>query len=98
VVVEELTFEVEAEVQDLWLAREHEVWGPFLTGQAGFVRKEVWRPLSRPGRVHVLVWWASLEAWKAVPPDAVEAVEAQMGHLRRPCTSRAHAVLREAPR
>jgi hypothetical protein len=60
-VVEELTFRVEAELIEPWLARESASWDDYLARQAGFLRKEVWLDAEEgaPGTVRVLVWWAS---------------------------------------
>lgn len=97
-VVEELTFEVEPEVRERWLAREHEVWSQFFSGQPGYLGKQVWQPTDVPTTVVVLVWWASLDAWQAVPGGEVEATEQQMGDLRRPRRARAYEVLRREGR
>ena len=95
VVVEELSFAVEPEVFDRWLAREGESWDALLAAQDGFLRKEVWRaPDDGGGAVRVLVWWASREQWKAVDPDELEAADRRMGDLLRPSACREFRLLR----
>lgn len=93
-VVEELTFEVApAELED-WLVREGDAWDRRLAAHPGFLRKEVWQPDDGSGRVHVLVWWASVEEWKAVPRGVLQSGDDQMGELLREPSVRSLRVLR----
>jgi hypothetical protein len=107
VVVEELTFRVEAELLDAWLAREAGTWDNFLRGQPGFLRKEVWLtpPCDQDGApsalhgeaaetVRVLVWWADRQAWKAVPDQALGRLDDAMGTLLRASVCREFRLLR----
>ena len=64
-----------------FLRRDAEVWTPFLTRCDGFLGKEVWLPDDRPGTVVLVIRWASMEQWKAIPPEQLEAVDAAMGAL-----------------
>jgi uncharacterized protein (TIGR03792 family) len=93
VVVEELSFEVEAELLDRWVAREAEAWDAFLAAQDGYLGKEVWIAAESPGRtlrtVRTVIWWASRAQWKAVDSGAVAAGDERMGPLLR------HAECRE---
>jgi uncharacterized protein (TIGR03792 family) len=95
VVVEELTFEVEAAVFDRWLAREAESWDSFLARQDGFLGKEVWlAPGGGCRTVRVMIWWASHAQWKAVDPEGVQAADRRMGDLLRHSECREYRVLR----
>lgn len=100
-VVEELTFEVEADVFERWLAREAATWDAFLASQDGYRGKEVWLAPDDEGpggrcRVRVLVWWASQAQWKAVDPNGVEAGDRAMGELLRHSDCREYRLLRRA--
>jgi uncharacterized protein (TIGR03792 family) len=97
-VVEQLSFEVERELLSAWIAREARAWDAFLSGQPGFLGKEVWveeeRADGTAATVHVVVWWASQSQWKAVPAHGLRRAEAAMGDLNRPSTGRAHRAVR----
>lgn len=84
-VVEFLTFTVPAERLAAWLEREAEVWTTFLSAQPGFVDKQVWSPGpldgGDPALVRVVIWWESLEDWKAIGPAEVARVDEAMGDL-----------------
>jgi uncharacterized protein (TIGR03792 family) len=97
VVVEELTFEVEADVLERWLTREGATWDALLQAQDGFLGKEVWVAADGgPDAVRVLVWWASRAQWKAVDPEALAAADERMGDLLRPSRCREFRRLRRA--
>lgn len=94
-VVEFLTFRVPADEVDRWLDVEEQHWTTFLERQDGFVRKEMWCAADDPGSVHAVIWWNSLEQWKAIPADELAAVERAMGEHERTPTCRTFEVLRE---
>ena len=98
VVVEELTFEVETDVFERWLAREAATWDAFLRSQDGFLGKEVWLTTDSAGEgrrtVRVLVWWASHDQWKAVDRAGVEDADRRMGDLLAHSTCREYRRLR----
>lgn len=93
-VVEFLTFRVPASERDAWLDLEAQHWTRFLERQDGFVRKEMWAPVGEPGVVHAVIWWESVEQWKAIPTDALEAVAAAMGEHERTAECTTFEVLR----
>jgi uncharacterized protein (TIGR03792 family) len=82
-VVEFLTFAISADELDEWLAVEERHWSRFLERQPGFVRKEMWRPAEHDDRMHAVIWWRSMEDWKAVPSAALDEVAAAMGDYER---------------
>lgn len=95
-VVEFLTFVVPTDELQEWLVVEEQHWSRFLEQQPGFVRKEMWR--VRDGddeRVHAVIWWSSMEAWQAVPADAMDQVVEAMGPFEREATCLAYDVLRD---
>jgi len=96
-VVELLTFMVPSDLVERWLRADAEVWTSFLEKQPGFVRKEVWqsdRELSRLAgdtnpieaceghqMYQAVIWWESLESWKAIDSQQVDSIDAGMGDL-----------------
>jgi uncharacterized protein (TIGR03792 family) len=96
-VVEELCFALDADELDRWLTWEAASWDDYLSGQPGFLHKEVWLGSDDepPGTVPVLVWWASSAQWHAVPGEELEVRGAAMGPLWRTSRCRAHTVLRQ---
>lgn len=104
-VVEFLTFTVPPGELDEWLAVEERHWSRFLERQPGFVHKEMWRgvdvegaePAASPDRVHAVIWWRSVEDWKAIPADELQRVVEAMGPHERTATCLAYDVLRVVP-
>lgn len=82
-VVEFLTFPIDPDSLDEWLAVEEAHWSRFLERQQGFVRKEMWRSRDRVDRVHAVIWWRSIEDWQAIPADELAAVAEAMGPFER---------------
>jgi uncharacterized protein (TIGR03792 family) len=78
-VVEFLTFEVAPDDRQRWLDLEEQHWSRFLERQPGFVRKEMWVPADDESKVHAVIWWESLELWRAVPAHGLAAVAEAMG-------------------
>ncbi len=95
-VVEFLTFTVPESELPGWLAVEEQHWSRFLERQAGFVRKEMWRSADDPTSVHAVIWWDSMEDWKAIPHTALDEVIAAMGTHERTATCAVFDVLRES--
>lgn len=94
-VIEWLTFEVPADEQAEWLALEESIWSRFLEQQPGFVRKEIWIDEEAPDLVNAVIWWESLELWKAITPEHVAAVDSRMGTAWKPCTMKVYQVRRQ---
>lgn len=104
-IVEFLTFSVPPDELEEWLQVEERHWTRFLERQPGFVRKEMWRgadvegaePAGPVDRVHAVIWWSSVEAWKAIPTEELERVVEAMGPYERTPTCLAYDVLRIVP-
>jgi uncharacterized protein (TIGR03792 family) len=103
-VVEFLSFEVPVEERSQWLDIEEQHWSRFLARQPGFIRKEIWVPEVALNadqsadaylRVHAVIWWESLELWKAIPQDQLNAVAEAMGPYEREAVCDTFTVLRE---
>ncbi len=95
-VIEFLTFHVEPSERHEWLHREEQHWSRFLERQPGFVRKEIWEPADSPAVIHAVIWWESMEHWKAIPQDELDEVATAMGEWERPATCGVFEVLRES--
>ena len=84
-VVEHLRVKVPAEGREAWLAAEQGSWEPWLAQQDGFLdRQLLWDAEREEGTL--LIRWASKDQWKAIPPEAVEAVQARFEELARQAT------------
>ncbi|MYH78357.1 MAG: TIGR03792 family protein [Acidimicrobiaceae bacterium] len=94
-VIEFLTFEVAPDELEEWLTVEEQHWSRYLESCPGFIGKEMWVEEGDPGRVHAVIRWESMEAWDAVPPADVEAVDEAMGQWCREATMRAYRVIRD---
>lgn len=103
-VVEFLTFRVPVDERLQWLDIEEQHWSRFLARQPGFLRKEIWVPevgLNADQtddaylRAHAVIWWESLELWKAIPQIELDAVVEAMGPYEREAVCETFTVLRE---
>ena len=84
-VVEHLRVKVPAEGRQAWLAAEQASWDPWLAQQDGFLdRQLLWDAEREEGTL--LIRWASKDQWKAIPPEAVEAVQERFEQLARQAT------------
>lgn len=90
-VIEMLTFQVADSDRDGWVQADRRVWTSFLESCDGFVRKELW--LEAPDVVHAVIWWESMEQWKAIDAATVVRLDAEMGQWHRDATCRAFNVL-----
>jgi uncharacterized protein (TIGR03792 family) len=93
VIVEFLTVEIAPEERAAWLERDEQVWTAFLRTQPGFVGKERWLATDDPGHVHLVIRWATWEAWQAVTDAQVAEVDAGMAELLRVPSCRAYEVV-----
>ena len=93
--IEFLTFDVDPDEREQWLAEEERNWSRFLDTRPGFAGKEMWVADDDAGRVHAVIRWESMEAWEAVPRADVQAVDAAMGEWSREATVRAFRVVRD---
>ncbi len=81
--VEHLIFETAPEHVQAFLEADHRVWtlGEADTGlfdHIPFLSKEVWVNDHRPGEIHVIFVWESLESWRKVDdPQLQKGLAAQ---------------------
>ncbi|MDC7235848.1 MAG: TIGR03792 family protein [Spirochaetales bacterium] len=68
--VEQLIISIDPPDQvDRWIELDHEIWSKGLAKWPGYIRKEVWSNPDKPGILTILIYWESLEQWKAVDLD-----------------------------
>ena len=94
-VIEFLTFDVNAEEREEWLAVEEQTWSRFLERQAGFVSKQIWSEHGNPDQVHAMIYWLDEASWHAIPAHELEAVDKSMGRWFRACTMKVFDVARD---
>jgi uncharacterized protein (TIGR03792 family) len=73
--VEYLVFNMAADKVQHFIELDRAVWTRELATQAGFVSKEVWINRRKPGEVTTILYWNSLEEWKAIDHGWLEAVD-----------------------
>lgn len=95
-VIEFLTFRVPVAEREEWLRIEEQHWSRYLELQDGFIRKEVWVAADDPESVHAVIWWETLEQWKAIPAEGLAAVERAMGDHERTATCNTYELLRNS--
>ncbi len=89
-VMELLRLGVPAQHREAWLEAEAASWGPWLNQQEGFLGRQLfWDPERQEGTL--LIGWASLEQWKAIPMAEVGAVQERFERLARELTGSAAA-------
>lgn len=75
-ITEQLRLQVPEEQRQIWLEAERATWEPWLASQNGFLGRELlWDPVH--GEATLLIRWASRAQWKAIPQDAIDAVQAR---------------------
>lgn len=95
-VIELLTFAVDAVDLDAWLAVEGRTWSRFLEQRPGFVRKQMWVERGDTDRVHAVIWWVDQAAWDATNGPELAAVDESMGAwFREALTCRVFDVVRD---
>ena len=81
-VIEHLRISVPARGRAAWMEAERGSWEPWLAQQTGFLGRDLlWDPETEEGTL--LIRWSSREAWKAIPGEQVEAVQARFELLAR---------------
>ena len=74
-----------AEGRQAWLEAERGSWEPWLAQQEGFLdRQLLWDPVTEEGTL--LIRWVDREHWKAIPPQAVQAVQERFEQLAQAAT------------
>lgn len=76
-VIEWLKVRVSPDLREKFIQQDAEIWTSMLANYPGFLSKEVWINPETPTEVVLIIRWASLEDWKAVPLDRLVKTEQQ---------------------
>jgi uncharacterized protein (TIGR03792 family) len=76
-VIEWLKFRVTPELREKFVQKDDEIWTATLSQYPGFLSKEVWISPDQLDEVITIIHWESMEAWKSVPQDVLEATDAR---------------------
>ena len=81
-VIEHLRISVPEQGREAWLEAERGSWEPWLAQQTGFLGRDLlWDPATEEGTL--LIRWSSRQAWKAIPSQEVDEVQARFEQLAR---------------
>ena len=81
-VIEHLRISVPEQGRQAWLEAERGSWEPWLAQQTGFLGRDLlWDPETEEGTL--LIRWSSRQAWKAIPSEEVDEVQARFEQLAR---------------
>jgi uncharacterized protein (TIGR03792 family) len=92
-IVEFLTFDVEADVRAEWMEVDARTWTRYLENRPGFISKQLWVQRGTPHQVHAIIMWSDLDSWHAIPHEEMAALDAEMGAFFRVSTVRAYDVI-----
>ena len=74
-VIEWLTFVVDADSREKFIQKDEAVWTANLATYPGFVGKEVWIEPNAPDKVIFTIRWQTREQWKSIPMEDLAAIE-----------------------
>lgn len=97
-IVEYLRVTCPSEKRDAFIQRDAEVWTRGLTGQPGYLGKEVWCNPAKPDEVVLVIHLESLAHLRAISPAWCDEMEAAMGDLLMPLRSEIFEVTAPDPR
>lgn len=75
--IEWLKFQVPEALRERFIQVDEAVWTTALAKYPGFMGKEVWLSTEQPDEIVFVIQWASLEAWKSIPENVLQATEQQ---------------------
>ncbi|MEL7002312.1 MAG: TIGR03792 family protein [Bacteroidota bacterium] len=53
---------------------DHEIWTKKLSEHPGFISKEIWINEFNPNEVTAIIYWNSIEEWKAIPGEELNEI------------------------
>ena len=86
--MEHLVFKTAPEDVERFLEVDHEVWTLMEAYAPGFdhipfLYKEVWVNDNKPGELHMIFAWESIEAWRKIDQKPTQAVKARNSSRQR---------------
>ena len=73
-IIEELRLKVSADLKEVWLDAENEIWEPWLSSQNGFLGRQLFWDKEKEEAL-ILVNWKSKKLWKSIPMSEVNVVQ-----------------------
>ena len=73
-VIEELRLKVSADVKEVWLNAEKEIWEPWLSSKDGFLGRQLFWDKEKEEAL-ILVNWKSKKLWKSIPMSEVNIIQ-----------------------
>ena len=73
-VTEELRLKVPADMRDVWIKAEKNIWEPWLSSQEGFMGRQIFWDKEKEEAL-ILVNWESKKLWKNIPISEVNVVQ-----------------------
>ena len=73
-VTEELRLKVPADLRDVWLKAEKNIWEPWLSSQDGFMGRQIFWDKEKEEAL-ILVNWKNKKLWKNIPMSEVNRVQ-----------------------
>ena len=73
-VTEELRLKVPADMRDVWLNAEKNIWEPWLSSQDGFMGRQIFWDKEKEEAL-ILVNWKNKKLWKNMPMSEVNKVQ-----------------------
>ena len=73
-VTEELRLKVPADMRDVWLNAEKNIWEPWLSNQDGFMGRQIFWDKEKEEAL-ILVNWKNKKLWKNIPMSEVNKVQ-----------------------
>src|SRR5919199_928664 len=74
-VIEWLKVRVSPELREKFIQKDAEIWTSMLASYPGFLSKEVWIDPQTPNELVLVIRWATLEQWQAIPPEPLQQTE-----------------------
>ncbi|MCD8488865.1 TIGR03792 family protein [Kamptonema cortianum] len=76
-VIEWLRFQVPTALREKFIQLDDRIWSPFLASYPGYLSKEIWINPDEETEIAIAIRWESLEAWKSIPSERLQQVEAE---------------------
>ena len=73
--VEILRFNMESALVERFIELDHDIWTVELAKVDGFISKDIWVNKEKPGEVTTIIYWNSLDQWKAIDHDLLVEVD-----------------------
>ena len=73
-IVEELRLKVPANFKEVWLEAEKNIWDPWLSGQNGFLGRQIFWDKEKEEAL-ILVKWENKKLWKNISMEEVNEIQ-----------------------